>query len=203
MERVLGRDRDPFDRTVAYLRERLAEWRPLQGAVISISGLAQTLDLSHTPVREALATLAGEGLIVRTPSGYSGATFTPATLAAHYDLADLLVCRAIVGVSALAGTEASDVAQADQVFAGLVAQGGDIAVREGFRRVDAQLAPFRRSADAVVGDGPRTLARIQTASAVGDRRAVLAVARSHYSRRKRSASRILASAIGLGSEVQI
>jgi len=196
----LGRDRDPFDRTVAYLRERLAHWRPLQGAVISINGLAQTLDLSHTPVREALATLAGEGLIVRTSSGYSGTTFTPMALAAHYDLAQLLAGRAIAGVTSEAWLASLDEAALDPAIAQLVELGGEIAVREGFRRVAAQLAPFRKAADAVVSDRDLSLARLKAAWAANDRRALGAVARAHYGRRKRAVGRILASAIGLGSD---
>lgn len=196
----MGRDRDPFDRTVAYLRERLAAWRPLQGAVISINGLAQTLDLSHTPVREALATLAGEGLIVRTSAGYSGATFTPATLGAHYDLAELLASRVIGHLPFSACVGQLDAAQADQALAEVVMLSAEVAVRDGFHRVDAQLAPFRSAADKVVEDGARTLTRVKAAWATADRRDLLLAARGHYARRKRAASRILATAIGLGPD---
>lgn len=196
----MGRDRDPFDRTVAYLRERLAAWRPLQGAVISINGLAQTLDLSHTPVREALATLAGEGLIVRTTAGYAGAMFTPGVLSAHYDLAELLVGRAITGLPDQAWSEPIAATAPDQAIAQLVERGGDVALREGFRRVDAQLAPFRRAAGVVVADGGQSLERLQVAWTAHDRRALAGVSRGHYGRRKRAASRILASAIGLEPE---
>lgn len=196
----MGRDRDPFDRTVAYLRERLADWRPLQGAVISINGLAQTLDLSHTLVREALATLAGEGLIVRTPSGYSGTTFTPTALAAHYDLAELLAGRAIASLADQAWMEQREEADLDLAIAYLVERGGEVALREAFRRVDAQLAPFRKAAEAVVSDRARSMARFQAAWAAGDRRGLGAITRVHYARRKRAVSRILATAIGLGAD---
>ncbi|MGH1557423.1 GntR family transcriptional regulator [Caulobacter segnis] len=67
---------------------------------MSINGVAQTLDVSHTPVREALAMLAGEGLIVRTAAGYAGATYGPGALAAHYDLAALYVARALANMPA-------------------------------------------------------------------------------------------------------
>jgi len=201
MEWTLGRDRDPFDRTVAYLRERLADWRPLQGAVISINGLAQTLDLSHTPVREALATLAGEGLIVRTSTGYSGTTFTPTALAGHYDLAELLAGRAIAGLPAQASFEQRDEADLDLAIAYLVELGGQVALRESFRRVDAQLAPFRKAAEAVLTDRARSMARFHTAWGAGDRRGLATIARGHYTRRKRAVSRILTAAIGLGAGV--
>jgi DNA-binding GntR family transcriptional regulator len=91
----VGRDRDPFERTIAFVRERVAALPPLQGAVIRINALAKRLDLSETPVREALATLAGEGLIVRASAGYAGATYDPKSLAGQYDLAELLAMRAM------------------------------------------------------------------------------------------------------------
>jgi DNA-binding GntR family transcriptional regulator len=65
----LGRDRDPFERTIDALRHRLVEAGPLQGRPLAINALAVELDVSQTPVREALARLVGEGLVVRTALG--------------------------------------------------------------------------------------------------------------------------------------
>lgn len=198
----MGRDRDPFDRTVAYLRERLAAWRPLQGAVISINGLAHTLDVSHTPVREALAMLAGEGLIVRTAAGYAGATHTPETLAAYYDLAEMLIARAVLGVSADAlavdrqgPVEGSVAAWFDHV----VDQGGDVALREAYRRAAAQLSPFKNAADQILADELKTRERLAFAWGAAERRSFAAASRGHHARRRRAARRILASALGLGA----
>ena len=197
----MGRDRDPFDRSVAYLRERLAVWRPLQGAVISINGLAQTLDVSHTPVREALAMLAGEGLIARTASGYAGATHAPATLATYYDLAGLLMARAIAGLPAQAWPpieESEELGVAD-ILAHLIVCSGHVALAEAYRRVAAQLSPFKAAADGILNDATSARARLMAAWQAGDRRALAAATRAYYGHRRRAATRILAGALGLGT----
>ena len=198
----LGRDRDPFDRTVAYLRDRLAAWRPLQGAVISINGLAQTLDVSHTPVREALAMLTGEGLIVRTAAGYAGATHAPATLGAHYDLAELLVARAITGLPAEPWPdipEATEISSAAAWLDHLVEEGGDVALKAAYRRVAAQLTPFVEAADQILSDEPDARDRLARAWRANERRGLAATARAYHARRRRAATRILATALGLGA----
>lgn len=195
----MGRDRDPFDRTISYMREHLASWPPLQGAVISINGLAHTLDVSQTPVREALATLAGEGLIVRTPAGYAGATYDPGTLAAHYNFAGLLAIQMIR--SAPLGPLDPDAAypSIEAAIGVLVELAGDLAMREAARRAAAQLAPFAAPANAVLGDGPRNLSRLLLAWRRGDRGSLLGAVRDHHARRRRAAARILGAAIGLGT----
>ncbi len=195
----MGRDRDPFDRTISYMREHLASWPPLQGAVISINGLAHTLDVSQTPVREALATLAGEGLIVRTPAGYAGATYDPATLAAHYNFAGLLAIQ-MIRSTPLAPLGGDETHPSTEVAMGVLAElAGDRVVREAARRVAAQLAPFAAPANAVLGDGARNLSRLLLAWRGGDHRALLGAVRDHHARRRRAAARILAAAIGLGT----
>ncbi len=87
----MGRDRDPFDRTMDALRQRLEAAGPLQGRPLAINALASQLGVSQTPVREVLARLAGEGLVVRTPSGYAGITYDAARVVELYDLCRLLV----------------------------------------------------------------------------------------------------------------
>ena len=192
----MGRDRDPFDRTIAFVRERVATLAPLQGAMIPINSLAKTLDISQTPVREALATLAGEGLIVRTAAGYAGVTHDPTTLAALYDLAEVQVMRA---VGALDGT-CIDLADATSFDAGLeqiVAEAGHVALKEAYRRLAGQLGPFTAAADKALGDGDAALANLVGAFATINRRQRGLAVRTPLQRRKRSAGRILAVALGL------
>jgi len=109
------------------------ELRPGQGLVET--ELAQLLGVSKTPVREALKTLAGAGLVTMSP--YRGATvraIDPASAAAIYDLRLLLepeaVRRAVlastVQASAVqAGAERAAWVQAGQVQAGGVQADGD------------------------------------------------------------------------------
>ena len=57
------RTRDPFGEALSELRMRLRQGELRPGAPLVVMDLAQSLGLSATPVREALAFLAGEGLI--------------------------------------------------------------------------------------------------------------------------------------------
>lgn len=196
----MGRDRDPFDRTVTYLRDRLADWRPLQGAVISINGVAQTLDVSHTPVREALAMLAGEGLIVRTAAGYAGATYGPGALAAHYDLAALYVARALGNMPAGPWSETDSSVGSGDLWERVVTLGGDEALQAAHRRVAAQLAPFRAAAGQVLGDDDATRARLVLAWRSASSSGLATASRGYHARRRRAAARILATSLGLGKE---
>jgi DNA-binding GntR family transcriptional regulator len=94
------------------------ELRPGQGLVET--ELAQMLGVSKTPVREALKTLAGAGLV--TMSAYRGATvraIDPASAAAIYDLRLLLEPEAVrraVGAAEAGAIQASAV-QASPVAA--------------------------------------------------------------------------------------
>ena len=113
------------------------ELRPGQGLVET--ELAQLLGVSKTPVREALKTLAGAGLVTMSP--YRGATvraIDPASAAAIYDLRLLLepeaVRRAVlastVQASALqAGAERAAWVQAGQVQGAVELTVGQAALR--------------------------------------------------------------------------
>ena len=58
------RGRDPFGRALAEIRGRIRSGAVLPGQPLIVDDLARDLRLSPTPVREALAFLDGEGLIV-------------------------------------------------------------------------------------------------------------------------------------------
>ena len=97
------------------------ELRPGQGLVET--ELAQLLGVSKTPVREALKTLAGAGLVTMSP--YRGAAvraIDPASAAAIYDLRLLLepeaVRRAVQASTMQASTVQASTVQADGVQAG-------------------------------------------------------------------------------------
>jgi DNA-binding GntR family transcriptional regulator len=92
------------------------ELRPGQGLVET--ELAQLLGVSKTPVREALKTLAGAGLVTMSP--YRGATvraIDPVSAAAIYDLRLLLEPEAVRRAVQASAVQASAV-QADGVQAG-------------------------------------------------------------------------------------
>lgn len=65
------RVRDPFSQALCAIRRRVRAGRYVLGERLAITELASDLDLSATPVREALSRLAGEGLIEeRRGQGY-------------------------------------------------------------------------------------------------------------------------------------
>jgi DNA-binding GntR family transcriptional regulator len=58
------RSRDPFGLALSDIRARIRGGEFLPGQPLVVDDLARDLQLSHTPVREALAYLTGEGLVV-------------------------------------------------------------------------------------------------------------------------------------------
>jgi DNA-binding GntR family transcriptional regulator len=142
----LSRDRDPFDRTLDTLRRRLTEHGPLQGDPLPVNSLAAELGVSPTPVREALARLAGEGLVARTGAGYAGVVHDALSLAELYGLAGILVLQLARGAPDGAVATASP---SEAIVA--MAQGADnrILALEVLRTV-SQLAPFALAERAVL-----------------------------------------------------
>lgn len=183
------RDRDPFDRTLEALRQRLAQAGPMQGAPLPISGLAEELGVSPTPVREVLARLAGEDLIVRTPHGYAALLHDPERVAELYDLAGVLT----VAAAQAPGMDLAAFDVADPLAAAQAAPNRALA-RAG-ARVQAQLAPLSGAEAALFGvalerDAPALAWRAGKATLT---RAV----RRHFSRRAAQSGKILAIALGL------
>ncbi|WP_299006410.1 GntR family transcriptional regulator [uncultured Caulobacter sp.] len=185
----MGRDRDPFERTIDALRQRLVAAGPLQGAPLLINLLAADLGVSQTPVREALAWLAGESLIGRTRSGYVGATHEAEDLAQSYELALLLVLAAFrrrpTGVVPAGANDAG------AVLAGVIGHGGNRAFSRAFARVQTELAPLALDEAAVCGDPAEEGARLVSALSEGGPPFIRAV-RRHFQRRIERSADILA-----------
>lgn len=78
--------RDPFGLALGHLRRQLATGAFWPGQALIIQDLALDLKLSPTPVREALARLAGEGLIeARQRGGYRVCSLDAVDLADLYE----------------------------------------------------------------------------------------------------------------------
>jgi DNA-binding GntR family transcriptional regulator len=83
----VARSRDPFGTVLAALRRRIADGAYAPGQSLTIVDLAREFGFSTTPMREALAWLAGEGVISeRRGSGYSCWRVEPGQLLDLYDL---------------------------------------------------------------------------------------------------------------------
>jgi DNA-binding GntR family transcriptional regulator len=180
------------------LRQRLATTRPLQGAALPINVLAEGLGVSPTPVREALAMLAGEGGIVRTAAGYCGATHDPDSLAGLYGLGRVLAVAAVLHPGpdgwTLVGTGADG---ADEVVGDLAAAAANGALATAHRRVHAQLVPFAAATRRVLGDGEAEHDLLLAAVRAGSARKVGQLVRRYYDRRANGAARVLAASVGL------
>lgn len=190
----MSRDRDPFDRTLQTLRQRLAASRPLQGAPLAVNALAAEFGVSSTPVREVLARLAGEGLIAHTVAGYAGVTHGREGLAELYRLAGILA-EAVVADPAAAATLPNLDTGAD-AFDQALASGANGAMTAALRRVRAQLAPFAAAEVLVLGQGDREAFNAVVAQGAS-RRTLTAQVRRYFRRRARRSGDILARALGL------
>jgi hypothetical protein len=171
------------------LRRRLVTAGPLQGAPLLINLLAAELGVSQTPVREALAWLAGEKMIGRTRSGYVGATYDVQDLADNYEMALLLVLAAYRRrpVSDVPG----DCVSPGQVLGHVTDHGGNRAFSQAFARLLTELAPLALDEAAICGDGAGEGARLVMALGEGGTSFVRAV-RRHYGRRIERSAEILA-----------
>jgi DNA-binding GntR family transcriptional regulator len=151
----LGRELDPFSRALEALRERLRGGDFVLGEPLPISDLARELDLSATPVREALSRLAGEGLIEdRRGRGYFSWRVDPLDLVELYDLNQLQVGAAL---TVLEGAEASGIR---------VEQPRDALLTDPERwKVDLARAGERLFAAIVRAGGGRTLVASQASLA--------------------------------------
>lgn len=166
------RERDPFTRALQALRQRVRAGAFVQGEALTIIELARELDLSATPVREALSRLAGEGLIEdRRGRGYFGWRVDALDLVELYDLSALHVGAALSSLIASAPTPppgamahsfedlrsaspTEEVAArgAELVFGALVRAGGGRALVTCHATLADRLGPARR-VDVQVLDG--------------------------------------------------
>lgn len=94
----MAQNRDQFAFVLAALRQRLRSGACVQGEPLTVNDLAATWGVSATPVREALARLAGEGLVEdRRGRGYFAWRMDVS------DLADLYLAQETLTLTALAG----------------------------------------------------------------------------------------------------
>lgn len=157
---ALSLRRDPFGLAIGYLRQQLATGVVWPGEPLIIQDIAAELKLSPTPIREALARLAGEGLIeVRQGGGYR---LWPADAVDLADLYEAHLCALLSGLRLLVNEPARGVAvvsaqdQDGDVLA-LTEAAFDALVRAcgnrvllAWRRSLAQRLTWARRAEAVV-----------------------------------------------------
>jgi len=207
----MAQKRDPRGSALCALRDQLRQGRHRPGAPLTISDIAQELGLSPTPIREALAHLAGEGLIQeRRGLGYFADSLDSDGLAELYQLHQLYVVAALAaprrrGAGPAPGAEvprtdwadvtaALDPAQATEVlFAALVAASGARALALAHRRLSDRLGPSRRVEDQVLGDLSVVLAELVRLSGMNDRTGLRIAIELYHQKRVSAAPDIVAA----------
>lgn len=97
-ETVVTRRRDPFMTALESLRSRAEQGVNLPGAPVVIMDEARRLNLSTTPVREALVWLCGYGLVERSPmGGFLAPRLDPAVVRDRFRFRLLCVTNSLTG----------------------------------------------------------------------------------------------------------
>jgi DNA-binding GntR family transcriptional regulator len=178
----MARNRDPFASALRTLRERAIAGAFSPGKPIIILDEAQSLGLSTTPIREALAWLGGEGLIERAPAGgYAGLRLDPAGLASRYRLR--LHCLEKGLEAAAPGISASSHADPTRLFRHIVAGAADLALMAVYDRVQATIERFAETEARLLGDMPEALEAIADLLADGQVSEAAAGLRDFHERR--------------------
>lgn len=151
---MLQEPRDPYGAALFALRRMVRQGRFASGELLVIKTISAELRLSATPVREAMACLAGEGLIERRKGqGYVYPALTAADVIDLYDLEWTYVNSALSvharGPGSLRKTIAAigGVSDVQSLFAAIVDHTGNRLLSVAHSRAAAQLEPAFRVLD--------------------------------------------------------
>jgi len=182
--------RDPYGAALGAVRQFAEAGRFIPGEPIVVTELAAEVGLSATPVREALACLAGEGLIERRRGrGY----FYPALTAAEViDLFELQLAylhaaltlhpRGLASLrKAVAGIDALDGIQA--VFDAIIAQSANTALTLAHQRLSHRLGAILRAERRADDSACDTVAGMVKAVVEGQVAELLVLLEDHHDRR--------------------
>jgi len=198
----LTRSRDPFHQALGSLRLRIEQGLYGAGRPVVIVEEARRLRLSTTPVREALAWLAGAGLVERAPlGGYVTLQLDPATVRDR--LAFRLHCLRL-SLESTGGLPAALTPDEDGVqvmlhrdLDRLVQSSGSDALLDAFRRVSSRLAQIRGAEEQVFADLDDEAVGISTLLAQADIQALeAALSRYHHRRMEAAALLVLEATAG-------
>lgn len=197
---------EPFLVALGALRERLRQGAFDYERRLAATEIAQQLALSATPVREALARLAGEGLVEeRRGQGYFVRRPGAVDVADLYRIsqAHLLIgleprglqpqaVGADFGPDAVAegGPPEAAVAQVERLFEAWLEAAGGWDLLDAHRRVAGRLGPVRRQEPRLIPDLAAEAAALAQVAAGGDRASLLAAVRAFHRRRIRLADRL-------------
>lgn len=152
--------RDPYSEAVNEIRTQIRSGDLVMGEQLTAADVSRTLKLSQTPVREAFARLAGEGLIEeRRGSGFFAWRLDAVDLVELYDLQAVYLRAAVEPQFArgegrwatlarqvdAAAAEAQPQMAAELIFQHLVQEGRNLALQRAHLLLADRLAPARRA----------------------------------------------------------
>lgn len=183
---------EPFRQALVDLRRRLRDGALEPGARITAKEVADQLKLSHTPVREALSRLAGEGLLEdRRGDGFFVPELTVADIAILYRLSEqlLLMCQGAgrapsPQIRPSSPPEDMDPVRAvERLFLAWASEGGSRVTLDAFRTTMLQLAPVRRREVQLIDDLAQEAAALQQLADPDERRRRPAAIQQFHRRR--------------------
>lgn len=194
----MDRPRDPFGVAVAAIRERMRSGRLVQGEQLRVSDLTRDLRLSATPVREALARVAGEGLIEdRRGAGYFAWRLDAVDLAELYALQAAYLRAALdaPGPRPQDGAPggADPFEAAETLMLAVIQRGRSQALRRVHLRLADLLAPARRVEPRVLADLARETQDLAAALGAAEEDALMTWISAYQARRIQAAPALVAA----------
>lgn len=201
---TVPRARDPFRHALDEIRVRLecGEFQP--GAAVVITDAARRLGVSTTPVREALARLAGEGLVEDGPNGgYVVPRLGAGDIRERYALHHLYVRAALdaqgppsrkisTSDETLPVREASPLC-AEALFDRIVLALGDRMLGDAYSRVRRQLRLIRRVESVVLENDVEEIIQLHQILDYGSPVDLAAGVETYHQRRYSAAGGLLAA----------
>lgn len=195
--------RDPFGSALAAIRRQLIIGQHAPGAPLSITELARELKLSPTPVREALAHLAGEGLAEeRRGQGFFSPQLDSERLVEMFDLHRLYVSAALAAPwhpvenseylgAGENGLEPQVGDAALRLFACLVGRARNDTLSIAYQRIAERLAPIGRVEVRAGLQDLALLAKMTDRLRVGDQAGLAELLGAYYGPRRQAASELV------------
>ncbi|WP_421930786.1 GntR family transcriptional regulator [Phenylobacterium sp.] len=195
--------RDPFGSALAAIRRQLITGQHGPGASLSITELARELKLSQTPVREALAHLAGEGLAEeRRGQGFFSPHLDSERLVEMFDLHRLYVSAALAAPwrpvesseDLGAGEDGLELQVGDaalRLFACLVGRARNDTLSIAYQRIAERLAPIGRVEVRVGLQDLALVAKMTDRLRVGDQAGLAELLGAYYEPRRQAASELV------------
>lgn len=182
--------RDPYGAALGAVRQFAQAGRFVPGEPIVVTELAAEVGLSATPLREALACLAGEGLIERRRGrGYFYPALTAAELIDLFELQLAYLHAALTlhprGLPSLrkAAMAIAPVAGVQALFDAIIAQSANAALTSAYHRLKDRLGAALRAEHSLEGDAKQEVADMIAAIVDGRMAVLLTLLEKYHDRR--------------------